>query len=309
MTIGEHLEELRTRLIYALIGFVAVAIVFLAFEKPVMRAFLRPLMIGLERNNLPPQVVFSEISESFMVYIRVSLICAAAVASPWMLYQLWQFVAAGLYPSERKYITKYLPLSITLLITGMLFLYFFVLPLMIEFFLKFDFGEPFRNVAAHQAQVAAAATTQAAPGAVVVPYVAGDPPNPVNGQVWFDTDELRLKIVINGTIRTFQLASSSLATPQIRLDPYIDMVVEMLLAFGLAFQLPLVVLALVRIGILELEQVKKLRKIVYFVLAVLAAVIVPDVVTGMIALVVPLIILFEFGLWLAREPKQQATSN
>ena len=75
-----------------------------------------------------------------MTYLKVALICAAAIASPWLLYQLWQFVASGLYPKERKYVTKYLPLSITLLITGMLFLYFIVLPLMMTFFLEFNFG-------------------------------------------------------------------------------------------------------------------------------------------------------------------------
>ena len=85
-----------------------------------------------------------EVSESFMVYIKISMITAAAFASPWMVYQLWQFVAAGLYPHERKYITKYLPLSITLLITGMVFLYVVVLPLMLRFFVAFNIGLPVR---------------------------------------------------------------------------------------------------------------------------------------------------------------------
>ena len=62
-----------------------------------------------------------------------------------MLYQIWQFIAAGLYPKERKYVTKYLPLSITLLIGGMLFLYFYVLPLMLEFFLAFNIGPSFKS--------------------------------------------------------------------------------------------------------------------------------------------------------------------
>ena len=70
-----------------------------------------------------------------MVFIDISLISAAALASPWILYQLWQFVAAGLYPHERKYVTRYLPLSIALLISGMLFVYFLVLPWTLEFFI------------------------------------------------------------------------------------------------------------------------------------------------------------------------------
>jgi sec-independent protein translocase protein TatC len=81
------------------------------------------------------------------------------------------------------------------------------------------------------------------------------------------------------------------------------MVVAMLLSFGLAFQMPLVVLALVRIGIVDIPQLKKMRRIVYFSMSIIAAFIVPDVVTGMVALLIPLILLFEMGLWLAKEPK------
>src|SRR5438067_2390677 len=141
MSIGEHLEELRTRLMLGLGGFVIAAIVFLIIgEKAVRGIFIRPLLLAQQHAHQSPQVYYTEIGESFMVYIKVSMILAAAVASPWILYQLWQFIAAGLYPKERKYITKYLPLSITLLISGMLFLYFVVLPLMLTFFLEFNLG-------------------------------------------------------------------------------------------------------------------------------------------------------------------------
>src|SRR5438034_8758411 len=144
MTIGEHLEELRTRLILGLSAFLVAAIVFLipAVAVHVGRIFLKPLVWSLRHAHQNPQIYYTEVTESFMVYIKIGLICAAAVSSPWLLYQLWQFVAAGLYPRERKYITKYLPLSIVLLITGMMFLYFILLPLMMTFFLEFNFGAP-----------------------------------------------------------------------------------------------------------------------------------------------------------------------
>jgi sec-independent protein translocase protein TatC len=93
--------------------------------------------------------------------------------------------------------------------------------------------------------------------------------------------------------------SESATTPIITLGTYFEMVIGLLLSFGLAFQTPLVVLALVRIGILEIATLKKMRRIVYFVMSIVAAVIVPDVVTGMVALLVPLILLYEFGIFLA----------
>jgi len=305
MTIGEHLEELRMRLILGLSAFVVAAIIFLIpwIGEHVVRIFLRPLIIAQEHAHQSPQIYYTEVAESFMVYIKISLISAAAVASPWLLYQLWQFVASGLYPRERQYITKYLPLSIVLLLSGMLFLYFVVLPLMMTFFLEFNFGMPDML---HEASIDSRAATQPA---YVVPFLDGDPPSPVDGQIWFDRLQHRVKLRVDGTTSVLPLVSSGLAAPFITLRTYIDMVVMMLLSFGVAFQLPLVVLALVRIGIFTVPQLKKMRRIVYFVIAIIAAVIVPDVVTGMLALMFPLMLLFEMGLWLAREPKASSTQG
>jgi sec-independent protein translocase protein TatC len=76
--------------------------------------------------------------------------------------------------------------------------------------------------------------------------------------------------------------------------------------FGVAFQLPLVQLALVRVGLVEIEFFKKQRKIVYFVMTIVAAVTAPgDVVTSMVALLVPMIVLYEFGIWLAQWGEKQ----
>jgi sec-independent protein translocase protein TatC len=300
MTIGEHLEELRKRLILALVGFVIAAFGCMVFGEHVVRWFLLPLMKALAANHLPPQVYYTEAAESFMVYIRISLITAATIASPWLVYQMWMFVAAGLYPHERHYVTKYLPLSILLLITGMLFLYYVVLPITLQFFLAFNIGIPTTILTPSQID----AKTQEQH--LVIPTFDGDPPKPANGTIWFDASQGRLKIEVEGEARVLMFASAAIASPMITLSTYIDMVVNMLLSFGIAFQMPLVVLALVRIGIFEIDQMKKARKYVYFCMSIVAAFIVPDVVTGMVALLVPLILLFELGLWLARPPRNAA---
>jgi sec-independent protein translocase protein TatC len=301
MTIGEHLEELRSRLIKALAGFFICVFGCMIFGEQVVRVFVRPLIIALETARQNPQIYYTEAAESFMVYIKVSLISAAVISGPWLIYQLWQFIAAGLYPRERKYITKYLPLSIALLISGMLMLYFLVLPLMLTFFLEFNFGQP---GLIRPAQIDPGATTQ--PAYAAAPSFDGDPPHPVEGQMWYDRSQHRLKLFLESETRVVLFVSTGLATPLITLATYIDMVVGLLLSFGLAFQMPLVVLALVRIGIVEVEQFKKMRRIVYFSMSIVAGFIVPDVVTGMVALLIPLILLFEMGLWLAREPARNA---
>jgi len=301
MTIGEHLEELRTRMILSLLGFVVAAIVCFIFGEKVVWYFCKPLMNAMAANGFSPQVFMTEVAESFMVYVKISMITAAVFASPWMVYQFWLFVAAGLYPHERKYITKYWPLSVVLLVTGMVFLYFVVLPLMLRFFVAFNIGLPliFPVVVDPHASQSVMAS---------LPLLNGDPAHPLPGNLWFDLSQGRLKFCIgtaaNPEIRVIPYGSSAMVTPQITLSAYIDMVIGMLLSFGLAFQTPLVVLALVRIGIFEVDQLKAMRRYVYFSTAVIAGFIVPDVVGGMIALMIPLMLLFELGLWLAREPGQ-----
>lgn len=306
MSVGDHLEELRARLILSLIGFVLAAVVCFIFGEEVISIFCRPLIESQMKAHLSPQVYYTEAQEAFMVYIQISLISAATLASPWMLYQLWQFVAAGLYPEERKYITRYLPLSIVLLVVGMLFLYYYVLPVSIEFFFHFGSGIPLHMPKAHVDPSMIPATQPV----FEVPRYDGNPPNPQQFQMWLDLGQRRLKMFLDGQVRVIPFGPENLAAPMITLSKYINMVVGMLLAFGISFQLPLVVLALVKVGIVEIPMLKAMRRYVYFAMSIVAAIIIPDVVTGMIALMVPLILLYELGIFLAwwgerRKPKEE----
>jgi sec-independent protein translocase protein TatC len=78
------------------------------------------------------------VQEAFMMYIKVSLVSGVIFASPWIFYQLWLFVAAGLYPHERKYVHVYLPLSIGLFLGGVFFCFFLALPLLLDFLLSYN---------------------------------------------------------------------------------------------------------------------------------------------------------------------------
>ncbi len=297
MTMGEHLEELRRRLVYGLIGLAVATAGCLLFGQRVIDVFCRPLISELLKNHLEPRLVYGELGEPFMVYIKISLICAAVLSGPWLIYQLWQFVAAGLYPHERKYITKYIPLSIALLLAGCAFVYWVVLPWTIAFFLTFGSSIPLpQTFTPHPA------TSTPAAGLPVAPLLDGDPTTPTPGQFWFNTAEGRLKIFLKADdMRAIQFGPTNLLSPQLSLPEYVDLVLTTLLTFGLCFQLPLVVLTLVRIGIVDVTTVTKSRRYVYFGLAVLAATMTPgDVITAMIALMAPLVVLFELGIILAK---------
>ena len=304
MTVGEHLEELRKRLFLGVGGFMLAFIVFMIppIGEHVVYWVCKPLFIALARNKLPAQVHFTDPAEVFMTYIKAAMISAAVVAGPWLLYQLWLFVAAGLYPKERKYITKYLPLSIVLFLIGVTFLYVYVLPLMLEFFIGFHIGMPMEL-----GEVMGFPRGNAATQPIVFPILPTDPTSPAPGSVWINATTGMMKICVSpGNFRVMTFGSESVTTPIITLATYFEMVIGLLLSFGLAFQLPLVVLALVRIGIIEIDALRKARRIVYFILTIVSAVIVPDVVTGMVALMIPLVLLYELGILLAKWSQRKA---
>ncbi|MGH7215533.1 MAG: twin-arginine translocase subunit TatC [Tepidisphaeraceae bacterium] len=301
MTVGEHLEELRWRMLLGLAGFALVTIVCLIYGREVMAIFCMPLTDALQKYGLPPQLHSDEVPDVFMTFIKVSLISAAVIASPWMVYQLWRFVASGLYPNERRTITRYVPLSIGLLVSGMLFVYFLVLPWTLEFFIAFTMSVPLKTTEPPPTTAPAITTPS-----TFIQVLGGDPSAPRHGQIWFDSTQHRIKVHLSGTTRVLQFGANNLIVADYRLPDYIDLVVGMLLTFGICFQLPLVVLALARVGLVELDALRAGRRYVYFAMAILAAAITPgDVITASVLLMAPLMLLYELGIWLASLGEQR----
>jgi sec-independent protein translocase protein TatC len=296
MTVGEHLEDLRWRIILGLGGFILALAVCLIFGDHVFVWFCKPLYKVLAAKGLNTQLHYDELGEGFTTWIQVCLVTATAVASPWLVYQIWQFIAAGLYPHERKYVTKYAPLSIALLVGGMIFVYTLVLPWTIIFFLDFADSVPVPR--------GGDVTTTQAYTPFALPKLPGNPPHPRDGEMWIDTVGQRIRLFNEGQMFSVRYGSDNLLAPDIKVSEYIDLVVGMLITFGLAFQLPLVVLALQRIGIVERQTLKHARRYIYFGIAVLSAAITPgDTITATVLLTFPLILLYELGIWLSREPR------
>lgn len=295
-----HLDELRWRLIYALCGFAVAVGVCAYFTNDIVAMFCRPLVNALAERNLNPQLCFSAVGDALSIWFRITAVSAVVLASPWIIYQFWLFVAAGLYTHERYLVYRLVPTSILLMIAGVIFAFLVVLPASLGFLL--DVGSDFPSILSGGS---AHVDADAASSPSITP-ISGDPENLQPFCFWFDTRHRQLKVSIpsredpsKGEMVILPFTSGNLAVPLITLDSYVDMVLMWLAIFGASFQLPLIEMGLVRVGILTVEQLKRARRFAYLGLTVLAALIMPDVLSGTLALLLPLCILYELGILLA----------
>ena len=141
MSFGDHLQELRKRLILALVGVAVMFCVTMLYGSQIILWLLTPLVNAQRQAGLTPNAV-GGITSGFTTYIVVAFIAALIISLPWVLYQLWQFVATGLYPSERKVVILLAPLSALMATIGILFLYYVLLPVGLFFFLSFTTSYP-----------------------------------------------------------------------------------------------------------------------------------------------------------------------
>jgi len=228
-TFISHLVELRDRLVKAIIGVALVCIGLMIWPGPkeVYDYLAAPML-----QSLPPgaTMIATGVVSPFLVPMKVTLMLALIVALPWVFYQMWAFVAPGLYAHEKRLVLPLVISSSLLFIGGVAFCYFLV------------FGRVFHFIAA--------------------------------------------------------FAPSSIAVmPDI--ENYLDFVMSMCLAFGATFEVPVVVVILVRMGIVSIEKLKEVRPYVIVGAFVIAAIVTPPDVVSQLALAIPMCLLFELGLLVA----------
>jgi len=225
-TFISHLVELRNRLVKASIGIaIACAALFIWPGASQVYDLLAAPMIA----SLPPgsKMIATGVVSPFLVPMKVTLLLAFILSLPWVFYQLWAFVAPGLYAHEKRLVLPLVISSSLLFIGGVAFCYFFV------------FGRVFHFIG--------------------------------------------------------EFAPSSIAvTPDI--ENYLDFVMSMCLAFGATFEVPVVVIILVRMGIVSIEKLKAIRSYVVVGAFVIAAIVTPPDVVSQLALAIPMCLLYELGL-------------
>lgn len=136
-----HLTELRNRLLVVVVA-LGVALIFTySFKEEIVGILMRPFVTVMPKGS---SFIFTSVTEAFMAYFKMSLVAAVFVTSPVILYELWMFVAPGLYEKEKRYVVPFITFGSALFVTGALFCYFFVMPFLFRFFISFgaDFIVP-----------------------------------------------------------------------------------------------------------------------------------------------------------------------
>jgi len=308
MSFGEHLEELRWRLIKLLIGAGVGLVVCFIFEKQIMLWLMRPVTVALASQGEPTKLEALQPAEPFVVVLKMCFICGLILSAPYGLWQIWAFVAAGLYRHERRFVQRIAPASIVLFALGVLFLFYIVLPVVLTFLISINSWVPRPGsdpglVAGYLLSEQPAATQPAtSQPALALPMLEDDPPDPQAGQAWVNTRQNQLRIRLDG--QTYQAdlrrASDSMVRPGFTLAFYISFVTHLALGFGIGFQVPIVVVFLAVLNIVPVEQMARARRYVAFGMVVASALVTPPDVTSQVMLAGPMILLYEIGLVTAR---------
>lgn len=308
MSFGDHLDELRSRLIRALVGVALATAVTLYYGREILEIIYHPLLVVQFANGLQPQIQVLSPTGAFSAYLKIGFFSGLIVSMPWVLHQAWMFVSTGLYVHERRFVKLLIPVSALLFAVGVLFLYFVVLPIVLHFFVGFNETFKISNLTptgfsslllpTHhpESQDVESPLTQ-------VPMRAAEPANPQNGEIWINTATRRLAVKTPDGVWSLPLqtaAATSSLQSQFALDYYISFVLMLGLAFGLAFESPLVVLFLAWSGIVPVETMAGARRYILLGVVIIAAVITPPDVLSQLLLAIPMYGLFEVGLLAAR---------
>jgi len=227
-TFISHLVELRDRLLRAILAVIIVFLCLFAWARELYALLAKPLIAALPAGG---QMIATDVVGVFLVPVKVAFLVAFVIALPYVLYQLWAFVAPGLYVNEKRLVLPLVVASSLLFLLGMSFAYFLVFP-------------------------------------VVFKFMASIAPE---GVAWM-TD----------------------------IDKYLSFVLTTFMAFGVTFEVPVVVIVLVRVGVVSIEKLKEIRPYVIVGAFVVGAIFTPPDVISQVMLAVPLWFLYELGIVCAR---------
>jgi len=229
-----HLTELRTRIIHSFIFLFVFFIICYFFAEYLYGFLVEPYSKAVKNDGIDRRLIFTALQETFLTYLKVSFFTSFFVASPFILIQIWKFIAPGLYDHEKSALMPYLVATPILFFLGGALVYYLVMPLAIKFFLSFESTGLSTNL------------------------------------------PIQLEAKVN---------------------EYLSLVMKLIFAFGLSFQLPVVLSLLARVGVIDSEYLKRRRKYVVVIIFATAALLTPPDPITQIGLAIPLLILYELSIF------------
>ena len=229
-----HLTELRKRLIHSLIFLSILFVICYFFSEYIYSFLVEPYAQAVKDDGSQRRLIFTALQETFLTYLKVAFFASFFVTSPFILIQIWKFIAPGLYEDEKSAIMPYLVITPILFLLGGMLVYYLIMPLAIKFFLSFE----------------SSGLNTALP--------------------------IQLEAKVN---------------------EYLSLVMKLIFAFGLSFQLPVILSLLARIGVVDSKFLKERRKYVIVLIFAAAAILTPPDPITQIGLAVPLLILYELSIF------------
>lgn len=309
MSFGDHLEELRRRILLGIVVPVPAAILLFAFAGQIRSFLCIPLVDALLANGLPGTLQVMSPLETLMIDMKLSLIGAFIVGAPWVLWQAWLFIRPGLYQHERRFVRLLLPGSALLAAAGAALLYWVILPAMLTILVGMSAPPATLATTDPSATGDAAALVAAMPA---LPALSADPANPRAGQLWINTTAHAVHVAVPASgasaagdasaadagvqIMALPLTRPGEISQAFRLSEYLDFVLTMFLCVAIAFQLPVAMLLLSWTGLVRADWLRSKRRFALLGVVLAAAVISPGDVLSLVMLAVPLYLLFELSL-------------
>lgn len=254
----EHLAELRTRIIRSVMAFVAGIVLCFIVAEPILNFLVEPIADVLRARGEDPRLIFTAPQEKFFVLIRISMIGGFGMAFPVIAYQLWMFVAPGLYRSEKRAFLPFVLASPALFLLGAAFAHYIVTPLAMTFFIGFSDVLP------------GIATLLAGGGTGEI--VATEAAAPERMQTFF-----------LGSVRES-----------------LDLSLKFIFAFGLCFQLPVLLTLMGQAGLVSARGLGEVRKYAVVGILTLAALVTPPDVITQVILFTAVYGLYEISILLVR---------
>ncbi|QBX34791.1 twin-arginine translocase subunit TatC [Paracoccus liaowanqingii] len=258
----EHLTELRTRIIWSMVAFIVAMVLSYTIWNPIYNVLTQPICHALEERGQECGLILLKLQEGFFVAVRISLLGGFVLAFPIIGYQMWRFVAPGLYRNEKAAFFPFLIASPVMFFIGGSFAFYVILPMAYDFFLSFQQGP------LQLPDDATAAGAAAAPDASAL-----------------------AAIVFQGSV-----------------DEYLSLTIKFILAFGLSFQLPVLLTLMGKAGLVSAEGLGSVRRYAVVAILALAAVATPPDVISQVVLFVVIYGLYEVSIQLVAriERKREA---